>query len=154
MEIRFHKNKQIQSWIWFRYSDDIFIIWTASGNEHDHLFEWPNNFHCNLKFTHERSREEINFLDITVRFNHGEFITNLYCKPTDGLEYLHFESCHPSHTKFSIIFSQALRMREEFVLRKVILLLMLESLRTGSRKKAIQRIWSIRKHKGHLKVLD
>ena len=133
-----------------RYIDDILFVWTASEKELDDFLERLNNFHPNLKFTHERSREEINFLDITVRFNHGEFITNLYCKPTDGLEYLHFESCHPSHTKFSIIFSQALRMREEFVLRKVILLLMLESLRTGSRKKAIQRIWSIRKHKGHL----
>ena len=154
MENQFLKNEQIQPWIWFRYIDDIFFIWTASEKELDDFLERLNNFHPNLKFTHERSREEINFLDITVRFNHGEFITNLYCKPTDGLEYLHFESCHPSHTKFSIIFSQALRMREEFVLRKVILLLMLESLRTGSRKKAIQRIWSIRKHKGHLKVLD
>ena len=30
---------------------------------------------------------------------------------------------------------------------------MLESSRTGSRKEAIQRIWSPRKQKGHLKVL-
>ena len=51
------------------------------------------------------------FFDVTVRVKHGEFIANLYCKPTDGHQYLHFESCHPSHTKSSIIFSQALRMR-------------------------------------------
>ena len=69
------------------------------------------NFYPNLKFTHERSREKISFLDITIRVNHGEFITNLYCKPTDGHQYLHFESCHPSHTKNSIILSQILRMR-------------------------------------------
>ena len=70
-----------------------------------------NNFHHNSKLTHECSKEEINFLDVTVRGNHGEFITNLYSKPTDGHQYLLFESCHPSHTKSSIIFSQALRMR-------------------------------------------
>ena len=75
------------------------------------FLERLNNFHPNLKFTHELSREEINFLDVNVRVNHGEFITNLYCKTTDGHQYLHFESCHPSHTKSSIIFSQALRMR-------------------------------------------
>ena len=137
-----------------RYIDYSFFVWTASEKELDDFLERLNNFHPNLKFTHEHSREEINCLDNTVRFSHGEFIPNLYCKPTHGHEYLHFESCHPSHTKSSIIFSHSLRMREEFVLRKVILLLMLENLRTGSRKKAIERIWSIKKQKGHLKVLD
>ena len=42
---------------------------------------------------------------------------------------------------------------EESVLRKVILLPILEILRTGSRKEDIQRIWLTRKQKGHLKVL-
>ena len=119
MEIRFHKNKQIQSWIWFRYSDDIFIIWTASGNEHDHLFEWPNNFHCNLKFTHERSREEINFLDITVRVNQGEFITDLYCKPTISTYSLGQATLV---TENLLLFLVMLWEWEEFVLREVILL--------------------------------
>ena len=82
-ENQFLKNEQIQPWVWFRYID-IFFIWTASEKELDDLLERLNNFHPNLKFTHERSREEINFLDVTVRVNHGEFITNLYCKPTDG----------------------------------------------------------------------
>ena len=109
--ISFFKNEQIQTWIWFRYIDDIFFTWAASEKELDHFLKRLNNFHPNLKFTHERSGEQINFLDVTVRVNHGEFITNLYCKPTDGHQYLHFESCHPSHTKSSIIFSQALRMR-------------------------------------------
>ena len=78
----------------------IFFIWSASEKELDDFLERVNNFHPNLKFTHERSREEINFLDVTVRVNHGEFITNLYCKPTDGHQYLHFESCHLSHTQY------------------------------------------------------
>ena len=111
MENQFLKNEQIQRWIWFRYIDDIFFIWTASERELDHFLERLNNFHPNFKFTHERSREEINFLDVTVTVNHGEFITSLYCTPTDGHQYLHVESRHPSHTKSSIIFSPALRMR-------------------------------------------
>ena len=104
MENQFLKNEQVQSMnIWFRYIDDIFFIWTASEKELDDFLERLNNFHPNLKFTRQRSREEINFLDVTVRVNHVEFITNLYCKPTDGHQYLHVESCHPSHTKSSII---------------------------------------------------
>ena len=80
MKNQFLKNEQIQSWIWFRYIDDIFFIWKASEKE----LELLNNFHPSLKVTHERSREKINFLDVTFRVNHGEFVTNLYCKPTDG----------------------------------------------------------------------
>ena len=111
LENQFLKNEQIQPWIWFKYIDDIFFIWTASEKELDAFVERLNNFHPNLKFTHERSREEINFIGVSVRVNHDEFIANIYCKPTDSHQYLHFESCHPSHTKSSIIFSQALRMR-------------------------------------------
>ena len=75
------------------------------------FLEQLNNFHPNLKFTHKHSREEINFLDVTVRVNHSEFIIDLYCKPKDIRQYLHFVSCHPGHTESSVIFSQALRMR-------------------------------------------
>ena len=69
IENQFLKNEQIQPWIWFMYNDDIFFIWTASEKELDDFLEQLNNFHPNLKFTHERSREEINFLDVTVQIS-------------------------------------------------------------------------------------
>ena len=50
MEGQFLKNEQIQPWIWFRYIDDIFFIWTASEKELDDFLERLNNFHPNLKF--------------------------------------------------------------------------------------------------------
>ena len=50
MENQFLKNEQIQPWIWFRYIDDIFFIWTASEKELDDFLERLNNFHPNLKF--------------------------------------------------------------------------------------------------------
>ena len=105
VENQFLKNGQIQPWIRFGYIDDTFFIWTASESKLDDFLERLNNFHPNLKFTHERSKEEINFLDVTVTVNHGKFITALYCKPTDGHQYLNFYLSHPSHTKSSIIFS-------------------------------------------------
>ena len=37
MENQFHKNEQIQLWIWFKYIDDIFFIWTASEKELDNF---------------------------------------------------------------------------------------------------------------------
>ena len=48
MENQFLKNEQIQPWIWFRYIDDIFFIWTASENELDAFLDRLNNFHPNL----------------------------------------------------------------------------------------------------------
>ena len=120
MENQFLKNEQIQPWIWFRYVDDIFFIWTATGKGLDDFLEQLNNFHPHLKFTNEHSKEQINFLDVTTRVNNGEFITNLYCKPADGHQYLHFKSCHPSHTKSSIIFSQALIMRRIYSKKSVL----------------------------------
>ena len=67
MENPFLKNEQIQPWIWFRYIDDIFFIWTASEKKLDDFMKQLNNFHPNLKFIN------------------GEFITKIYCKPTDAI---------------------------------------------------------------------
>ena len=70
-----------------------------------------NSFHLNLRFTLERSRKSMNFLDVIVKIQQAEFVTDLYCKSTDGHQYLHFDSCHASHTKTSIVYSEALRMK-------------------------------------------
>ena len=51
------------------------------------------------------------FLDVIFEIQQGEFVTDLYYKSTDGHQYLHFDSCHASHTKASIVYSQVLRMK-------------------------------------------
>ena len=98
MENHFLKIGKIQPWTCFRYIADICFIWTASKKGLDNFLVRLNNFYPYLKFTHERSREEINFLDINV-INQGEIITNLSCKPADGHQYLHIESYHSGHSK-------------------------------------------------------
>ena len=85
--------------------------WAASEKELDKFLNRLNSFDPNLGFTHERSREILNFLDVIVKIQQGEFVIDLYCKSTDGHQYLHFDSCHASHTKTSIVYSQALRMK-------------------------------------------
>ena len=113
IERQFLKSEQIQSQpsIWFRYIDVIFFIWTASEKELDDFLNHLNSFHPNLRFTHERSRESLNFPDVIVKIQQGEFVTDVYCKSTDGHQYLPFDSCHASHTKTLIVYSQALRMK-------------------------------------------
>ena len=50
--------------------------------------------------------------------------------PQMAISSFTFESCHPSHAKSLIIFCQPLRIRR-ICLREVILLVILESLRTS-----------------------
>ena len=87
------------------------MICTASEKELDEFLNRLNSFQANLRFTHERSRESLNFLDVIVKIQQGEFVTDLYYKPTDRHQDLDFDSCHASHTKTSIVHRQALRMK-------------------------------------------
>ncbi|PIK34741.1 putative rab proteins geranylgeranyltransferase component A 2 isoform X2 [Apostichopus japonicus] len=64
-----------------------------------------------IKFTSDYSHQQVNFLDVTVRKEHGSLSTDLYTKPTDTHQYLHSSSCHPRHCKSGIAYSQALRLR-------------------------------------------
>ena len=64
-----------------------------------------------VKFTNSFSYNEIPFLDVNVLLINGRLETDFYVKPTDKHQYLLKSSCHPSHTKQSISFSMALRLR-------------------------------------------
>ena len=70
-----------------------------------------NKFHPNLKFTYEKSKDKFNFLDVVIKIKDGKIITDLYCKPTDGHLYLHYDSCRADHIRRSIIFSQTHRLK-------------------------------------------
>ena len=70
-----------------------------------------NEFYPNLRFTYEKSKEKINFLDLVIKLTGGKIVTGLYCKSTDSHQYLHYDSCHAEHIKRSIIFSQTLRLK-------------------------------------------
>ena len=76
--------------------------------------EDPSKFHPNLKLNYEKSNEKINFLDVVIKIKEGRIITDLHCKPTDDHEYLHYDSSHADHIKWSIIFSQTLRLKRIF----------------------------------------
>ena len=63
-----------------------------------------------IKFTHESNKEHIPFLDLNLNLSSNELSTDLYIKPTDRHQYLHYTSSHPEHTKKSVVYSQALRL--------------------------------------------
>ena len=97
--------------IWWRYIDDTFLLWTHGEEKSNDVITHLNNLHPTIKFTNSFSYNEIPFLDVNVLLINGRLETDLYVKPTDKHQYLLKSSCHPSHTKQSIPFSMALRLR-------------------------------------------
>lgn len=63
------------------------------------------------KFTYEKSNEKIIFSDLVIKLTDHKIVTDLYCKPMDSHQHLHYDMCHNEHIKKSIVFSQALQLK-------------------------------------------
>ena len=98
--------------LWLRYLDDIFCLWTECVDKLKELFNYLDEFHPSIKFTMEYSEKQINFLDVLVtKFDSGEKLCSSLCtKPINRHQYLHATSCHRAVYKNSIAFGQAIRL--------------------------------------------
>ena len=92
VEQKFLETQSKKPLIWLRYIDDIFFIWTHGEQELERFLKDLNNFTPNLSFTHEASKNCIPFLDLKVKLIDGKLETDLYMKPTDRHQYLHYLS--------------------------------------------------------------
>ena len=101
----------VKPFIWLRYIDDIFMVWTEGEEKLLEFLKNINNFHDTIKLTFDWSRDCINYLDVQVINKGGVIETDLYTKPTDKHQYLYHTSCHPKGCKRSIPYSQALRLK-------------------------------------------
>ena len=110
LERGFLENYHLQPLVWWRYIDDIFMLWQHGEKELKKFLDILNCYHPSIKFTWDYAREKINFLDGNVIRKDNQLITYLYIKPTDTHQYLHASSCHVYHCKKSIPYSQALRL--------------------------------------------
>ena len=111
-EEKFVYSYHLQPFIWKRFIDDIFFVWTYGQTELDKFVAYLNNCHNTIKFTLEVSCSKINFLDITISNDtDGLVSTNLYCKPTDSHNYLLYSSEHPRHLLNGIPYSQFVRIK-------------------------------------------
>ena len=63
-----HLEKQLlkaslyKPFLWKRFIDDIFSVWTISETEINNFIDFANSFHATIKFTHEMSSKHIVFL--------------------------------------------------------------------------------------------
>jgi hypothetical protein len=97
--------------IWYRFIDDIFMVWTHGEQKLQEFFTYINSINNNIQFTSDYSLHSVHFLDVLVSVgDSGTLVTDLYTKPTDTHQFLHAKSCHPNHIKRSIPYSQALRV--------------------------------------------
>ena len=87
---------------WWRYIDDIFMLWQHDEKELEMFLEFLNCYHPTIKFTASYSQKEINFLDLSVRKENNQLATDLYIKPTGTHHYLNASFCHVYHSKKSI----------------------------------------------------
>ena len=96
---------------WWRYIDDIFAIWPHEEEDLMQFIQTINSHHRMIKFSAKWSSDSVTFLDTKVISDGTNLTTDLYTKPSDTHQYLHQSSCHPSHCKNRIAYSQALRLR-------------------------------------------
>ena len=90
----------LKPYLWWRYIDDIFMVWTHREDKLEDFINHINSLHSTIKFTHEFSKSHISFLDVTVSLDNNNTIsTDLFVKSTDIHQYLLHTSCHPSHIK-------------------------------------------------------
>lgn len=102
--------------IYLRYLDDIWGIWTHSRDDFTNFVTILNRHHPSIQLTATLNDMDINFLDTTTfkgeNFNEtGKLETRVYFKPTDAHSLLHKQSFHPRHTFKGLIHSQLLRFQ-------------------------------------------
>ncbi|CAJ0955099.1 unnamed protein product [Ranitomeya imitator] len=84
---------------WFRFIDDVFILWKVNEEECAEFFNTLNSNPYNIYLTYSFSASEITFLDLRIFPQGKSLATDLYRKPTATNSLLDFTSFHPWHTK-------------------------------------------------------
>ena len=110
LEKRFFNDCDISPLVWWRYEDDIFMLWQHGEKELEKFLEKLSSYHSNIKFTANYSREKISFLDVEVVKKRNQLLADHYIKPIDAIQYLYASSCHVFHLKISIHYRQTLRL--------------------------------------------
>ena len=81
-------NAPWQPHTWWRYIDDIFMIWTEGSDRLKIFVDYLNNIHPTIKFTSSHSLTNVPFLDVMVSLHNGIIETDLFTKPTDKHQHL------------------------------------------------------------------
>ena len=114
LEKRLLAASPLKPFVWKRFIDDIFSLWSIPMEEVSIFVNFANSFHPTIKFTREMSSERAVFLDTEVfkgpRLSSLRILdSQTHFKPTETFQYTHFSSCHPFNTKKGFIQGEARR---------------------------------------------
>jgi len=97
---------------YFRYVDDILIVYKESKTNIHNILDAFNNTVPNLSFTLEEEVEnKINFLDVTITRNYNSLNFDIYRKLSFTDTIIPNNSCHPREHKLSAIRYLSNRMK-------------------------------------------
>jgi len=77
LEKRLIRDAEVKPQVWWRYIDDVVIIWTDGEETLKQFLAYLNNAHRTIKFTSKWSREDIDFLDARVVNESGKLETDV-----------------------------------------------------------------------------
>jgi hypothetical protein len=85
---------------YFRYVDDILIIYDQNKTNIEHTLNEFNKLQSSIKFTMEKEiHHSINFLDLTIHREEENLKFTIYRKPTQTDIIIPNSSCHPNEHK-------------------------------------------------------
>ena len=77
IKTEFLKTQAIKPWLWKRFIDVMFFIWTDSEENLNKFLKHLYEFYPNLKCTYEKSKKKINCLDLVIKLADGKIVTDL-----------------------------------------------------------------------------
>ena len=83
--------------LFFKFIDDIMLIWAHDIKAPNKFIEAANNLYPPHKIHPLHFTREINFFDTTVYLVDNSLETEIYLKPLNTHQYLLPSSCHPRH---------------------------------------------------------
>ena len=102
--------------VWFRFRDDIFIVWIHGIDELHNFVTFMNE----VDETHKMrfllqvgTNNSLNFNDLTIEMDPTthQLTTDIYAKPTNTFTYVNPNTCYPKRNIENIPFGVALRLR-------------------------------------------
>ena len=79
------KAQSIKPWVQKRFIDDVFVIQTDSEENLEKVLKELNSFHLNIKFTFDKSKIKLNFLDVVAQIKNWRLSTDLNFKSRTGI---------------------------------------------------------------------
>jgi len=108
LEHDFLQTQPLTPLLWIRFLDDILMLWTHGKTSLNTFLEQLNPFRV-VQFTWSIPNKRVTFLDVAITLKNNTLTTSVHIKTTNHMQYLHYSSSHPYHTKKAIPFSLFLR---------------------------------------------